>query len=309
MRTPVLPSLATMRSTARVDALNWLADVREVTIPLTAEDPILVKVQDRADDALPGPQSHPCCEFNFQFRGTVVNHVGAERVVRPPGDVGLYAPGTPHYGIQLKGALECAVVYFSPSVLLEATPRQVGVKLLERFTAAQTIRDRIVRPPPVVQRRMAGLFRQMIAESSQKPFGYALRLRGLLVGALLELVRWEQSASRQVGTGHPSPAWAKIEQALAYLHEHYGEQVYAEKVAAAAGVSVTQLREMFRRHMGLPWVKYLQAYRINAAAVMLQTGKKRVTDIAFEVGFDDLSHFIRTFREHMGISPSEYQHR
>ena len=56
----------------------------------------------------------------------------------------------------------------------------------------------------------------------------------------------------------------------------------------------------------MPWVKYLQIYRIHRAALLLCEGGVNITEIALAVGFESPSHFNATFRAVMGEAPSEY---
>jgi AraC-like DNA-binding protein len=94
--------------------------------------------------------------------------------------------------------------------------------------------------------------------------------------------------------------------ALRYLRDHYTKQIYAKDVSEASGVSETRLKTIFRNALGMPWVKYLQIYRSHRAALLLCEGRLNVTEIAYNVGFESLSHFNATFRSVMGVSPSEY---
>ena len=85
------------------------------------------------------------------------------------------------------------------------------------------------------------------------------------------------------------------------------EPVYARNVARAAGISESSMKVLFHKALGMSWVKYLQGYRIHRAAANLCLAGSSITEAAFNVGFDSISHFNSTFRSFMGVSPSEYQ--
>jgi AraC-like DNA-binding protein len=53
-------------------------------------------------------------------------------------------------------------------------------------------------------------------------------------------------------------------------------------------------------------IQYLNEYRVSLAASMLSTSEIPITTVAFEVGFETLSHFNTTFRKVIGMSPTEY---
>ncbi len=99
------------------------------------------------------------------------------------------------------------------------------------------------------------------------------------------------------------------ERALQYLRVHFPEPIYAQDIAAASGMCQSRLKVLFREALGISWVHFLQSYRIERAAALLNDPRYRVTEAALEVGFESLSHFNSTFRSSMNVSPTEYQNR
>ena len=64
---------------------------------------------------------------------------------------------------------------------------------------------------------------------------------------------------------------------------------------------------MFKRAMGLNFVDYVARFRVEKAKNLLQNPKFRVSEVAYEVGFQSLSQFNRTFRRIIGASPREWR--
>lgn len=60
---------------------------------------------------------------------------------------------------------------------------------------------------------------------------------------------------------------------------------------------------IFRELIGVPPHKYLVRLRLERARLLLESGMS-VTDVCYTVGFNNLSHFIRTFSAHFGVLPS-----
>jgi AraC-like DNA-binding protein len=75
-----------------------------------------------------------------------------------------------------------------------------------------------------------------------------------------------------------------------------------------AGLSPYHFLRVFRRLTGVSPHQFLLRMRLNAAARRLRRGSEPVTDIAYAVGFEDLSNFVRTFRAEFGAPPSRYRH-
>jgi AraC-like DNA-binding protein len=78
---------------------------------------------------------------------------------------------------------------------------------------------------------------------------------------------------------------------------------YAELTHRSLSSFKRDFKELFKQSPG----KWLQTRRINHAANLMVNSKLSVSQVAFESGFEDLSHFSRVFKNTMGISPSEYK--
>lgn len=99
---------------------------------------------------------------------------------------------------------------------------------------------------------------------------------------------------------------ARAAEAMRWLDEHATGEVSLAAVAAAVGTSPFHFLRAFRRVVGVTPHQYLVQARLRRAAADL-AGDARVTDVAFDSGFGDLSNFIRTFRRAAGQSPRAWR--
>ena len=98
-----------------------------------------------------------------------------------------------------------------------------------------------------------------------------------------------------------------VKQAMAYLQQNHNRAITRQELASAVSVSKDYLSHIFQQELGLsPW-EYLVRYRIERAKALLRTSRASITDIAAQVGFDDISYFNRVFRKHVDCSPSQYR--
>ena len=288
--------------------LSWLVDVSESLSELSSNAPIFVKLHEQKQPCeSPTPAQHPYCELNVVLQGEGVSFVENEEKQRLSNEVLLLGPGVPHWGKVTKFPHRAITVYFLPSALLEFCNPHVSVSILRRFTASRTLDDRLISVPPAMHRALVTSCREMLKEFQTREFGWELRSGAILFTEIIRLMRWETSRGRVIGKGGDDLDWRPVVLALRHLREHYTTQIYAKDVAEAAGISETRLKVIFRNALGMPWVKYLQIYRSHRAALFLCEGKLNVTEIAYSVGFESLSHFNLTFRAAMGVSPSEYE--
>jgi len=78
-------------------------------------------------------------------------------------------------------------------------------------------------------------------------------------------------------------------------------------VAKAVNTSTFYFCKMFKRITGLNFTDYVSRTRIEKAKNLLLNPNLRVSEIAFEVGFQSLTHFNRVFKRIVGESPTEYR--
>ncbi|WP_459210890.1 AraC family transcriptional regulator [Aquimarina rhabdastrellae] len=91
-----------------------------------------------------------------------------------------------------------------------------------------------------------------------------------------------------------------------YLHDNYTKKIELKELAEIAELSPYHLNRMFAKANGIPPHQYLINLRLNKARKLLKR-MKTSTEIAYEVGFYDQSHFIRNFKLFLGITPKQYQ--
>jgi AraC-like DNA-binding protein len=97
-----------------------------------------------------------------------------------------------------------------------------------------------------------------------------------------------------------------VEAAL-WIDDHSAEDVSLEQVARMVELSPFHFLRLFGRVTGVTPHQYLVRSRLRQAARRLLADQAAITDIAYDVGFQDLSNFIRTFRRAAGVSPRRFR--
>jgi AraC-like DNA-binding protein len=99
----------------------------------------------------------------------------------------------------------------------------------------------------------------------------------------------------------------EIWKARKFIEEHSGEELSLRKVAKAVGISPNHLSEKFKQVTGVNFVEYVARTRFKHACDLLRNPGRRISEIAFAVGFQSLSQFNRVFKTFSGKSPTEYR--
>ena len=99
----------------------------------------------------------------------------------------------------------------------------------------------------------------------------------------------------------------RIERAIAFMEEHYDEDISLDQIAHAAYLNPYHFCRSFKKHLGTTSCKYLSALRIGKAKGLLVETELSVTEICFMTGFNNLTHFERVFKGLEGMTPSAYR--
>jgi AraC-like DNA-binding protein len=97
----------------------------------------------------------------------------------------------------------------------------------------------------------------------------------------------------------------RIDTVRELMESHYAEPHSLASLARTAGMSRLHFAHVFRELIGVSAYAYLLGRRLEAARKFLSHGAS-VTDACFNVGFNNLSHFTRSFHRHFGTAPSRF---
>ena len=125
-------------------------------------------------------------------------------------------------------------------------------------------------------------------------------------GSILEtlLMRLRRHDRERNFTEQKHPALCR---AVRFITEHFRESVNQDRIAAAAGLSVSRLNSLFRRDFGITPMQMLIRKRMEYARMLLADPMKTVTEVAQSVGYSDMNYFVRAFRMRNGITPAAFK--
>ena len=100
------------------------------------------------------------------------------------------------------------------------------------------------------------------------------------------------------------PVTAKAKE---FIREHQMEHLSLGQVAKAVNTSTFYFCKMFKKITGVNFTNYVSRVRVEKAKDLLLNPNLRVSEIAYEVGFQSLTHFNRVFKRILGQPPTEYR--
>ena len=137
-----------------------------------------------------------------------------------------------------------------------------------------------------------------------RKLGYPLRA----IGVFYELLaRLEEIAG---ASDAPESAYPEtVRNAIIYLRENYAAAFNTAETAATVGLSPSHLRALFEKWVGESPKRFHTRCRINQAKRLLSEQNLPIGEVGFHVGFADVHHFSRVFKQMTGVAPSRYAER
>ncbi|NVJ86832.1 MAG: helix-turn-helix transcriptional regulator [Algoriphagus sp.] len=135
-------------------------------------------------------------------------------------------------------------------------------------------------------------------------FQSAFRLLAILDRAGDDLISLNESVPNR---GFTERDGSRMNQVMQYLLEKRFEKITLEEVATVANLSKEAFCRFFKLRTRKTFTQYLLQLRINEAQKLLRESEMGIAEIAYQVGFDNLSYFNRGFKNITGITPKEWR--
>jgi AraC-like DNA-binding protein len=113
--------------------------------------------------------------------------------------------------------------------------------------------------------------------------------------------------SNQIAMQQTSGEPPVIAKAKKFIEEHHSEDLSLGQVAQAVHTSLFYFCKLFKKVTGLNFTEFVSRTRVEKSKNLLLNPNLRVSEIAYEVGFQSLTHFNRVFKKIVGESPTEYR--
>ena len=99
----------------------------------------------------------------------------------------------------------------------------------------------------------------------------------------------------------------KIQAAITYIQKNYNKDLNMAVVSNHVSMNYTLFSVVFKQYTGMNFVNYLKHIRFEEAKRLLATTDKKVIEISSMIGYENEKHFMKVFKSHLGVSPSEYR--
>lgn len=146
---------------------------------------------------------------------------------------------------------------------------------------------------------------EIVTESVDETFKlFFLRIKAeeLICRLLMELEKRDEKHLYALNI-HDIQAIYKVKEQML---EHLETPPLIKELAVCANMSPSKLKRLFKQIFGNSIFSYYQEFRMKEAARLLKEEKLSVSNVGYQLGFTNLSHFSRVFNEHIGMKPKQY---
>ena len=250
---------------------------------------------------------HEEMEFIVVKKGRGLVTLDRESRLLEAGQAVIVLPGQLH-GIRQyqQERMEYENIIFRLEMLLPKEGDVCGPKFLEPYRDGKLLYPAWIDGSALYHEEMLECIRKMDELSEQRPRGYPLAVKGWLFQFFFLLFSRVEPTLAEEGR---EKSLDKMKRILRRIEVDYGKPLSIKEMAEFSGFSESHFMKFFKNHMGVPFVSYLNDYRLTMAARALAEGQEDVLTIAMDAGFPNVSYFNRLFKKKFRMTPLEYRKR
>ncbi len=147
---------------------------------------------------------------------------------------------------------------------------------------------------------------KLMQESKNNGTDHNLALKVYFLELLIHINRFYKELNA-LDYDHPSKLHKRISEIITYINLNYGNDIGLDTLSKEFSISTAHLSRAFKKVTGISFIEYLNNIRVNEAQKLLIDTKLSILEIAEKVGYQNGTHFGRTFKSITGNSPSEYK--
>ncbi|WP_239614913.1 AraC family transcriptional regulator [Cohnella mopanensis] len=269
----------------------------------TYSDPLYIEyVRRSAPYSMSSNHFHPYYEIYYLLSGSRIYFVKDSTYRVSAGDLVFIDKNEVHKTLlDVEPAHERIVIHIDDRFVRDVL-KQHDSLLLAPFQQQSPI----VSLPEESRRRLDQSIMHLLAELRDKPMGYDISLQQSVIQLLLVSSR-HVAANRLPEPIYVSPLHRKISEVVRYLNANYGEQIRVKELSERFFISPYYMSRAFKEITGFTLIDYLNLTRIKEAQRLLRESNLSITSVAAQVGFDNFSHFGKTFKKITRSSAREYR--
>jgi AraC family transcriptional regulator len=253
---------------------------RNVVDTLQAEGVIAGAQTFRKESASAAIHYHENSHLSFMLQGGVLDKRMSREAERLPGELMFFRAGEPHQT-------------FIKSFPTKNINLAIEHEFLLKNQASEAAIESAVDENPQAKFIMLKIYKELVVEDVFSDCSIKMLLLNLI------------HTNTRTASKKTRPGWLNIVAEL--TRDKWNESLTLKDLSEAAGVHPITVSKHFPKYFSCTFGEYMRRLKIEKALYFLKVSAFSLTDIAFECGFADQSHFIRTFKQLTGFLPNSYK--
>ncbi|MCI5595385.1 MAG: AraC family transcriptional regulator [Lachnospiraceae bacterium] len=251
---------------------------------------------------------HPEMEILYVDQGEFEVEIDLEQYHLRPGDFCFINSENLHQINGLSSPSHHYAFLFATEILDYSYHDILEEELIRPFVLRTKAVKHILSPKDDAYKHLAPLLHQMFTASLEQKKNWYLTCKLLLLQFLSTLsdTSYFQNADSLL-TASERQKIDRYKSISSYIDEHYAENISLQDLADHVSCNSQYLCRMFREMTGTSPIQFLICRRIDFACILLKETTKSIMEISLDCGFDNVSYFIRKFRQVKACTPSQYR--
>lgn len=243
-------------------------------------------------------QWHEEDEFIYMLKGSAEYNIGGKSIKLNEGDCAFCSGRTPHSMILENNQSICFNALLCKRSYLfgnnDICRKYFHNKCIKSFYSKNIKKENEV----II------LIKEICTLTALHNYGYELEVKQLLIKLYSLIVKYNLFEPKEQSENILEKNLLSV---LEYIHSHFYEKLYINKLAALTGYSVPYFEKFFREYTGKTPSEYIMMYRLSMSQKYLQETDLNILEISEQCGFSNSSYFIREFKKYYNITPNKYR--
>jgi len=303
-------------NTGRHKYLHWLSSLDILLSPemrhkivFSKECPVEIRCYSFSFNHHITPNYHDFLEITYVYQGNGTVHIEDKKYDASEGDIFVIGDTEFHTVESLfSSSLRIISLFFLPDFVYSIGQNSFDLDYLRPFLDHSVEFKNRIQSKEYNTNAVLDLIEKIFDEKSNQDDLYYLAVKNHLLEILVLIARYFKRFSSDLSQYTKRRSDIKrIDKVLSYLQTHYQEKITLDCISKIACMSTCYFCKFFKKVTGKTFKEYILSLRIDKARALLLQSDLNITEVAYEIGFENHSYFDRIFRRLTNLSPHDYR--
>ena len=245
---------------------------------------------------------HDELEIIYVKRGSLNVNIAGESYVGKPGDAFVVSPGNLHFMGSQTGKVDYYTFLFPMKYVTFNAEDMLDREVLEPLNNGRLmIYPQIGKTARDICEELIDIHKLKNSEAEQE-IAVQLKTKMTLLQFILKM--WQEGLIMDNTTSGRNTVEKEM---ISYIQQNYTEKISLKEFGTQFHLSEKYISRYFKEHFHITLSQYVNHLRLEHARQLLQDTTLPITEVAMQSGYQNVSYFIRSFKEIYGMSPLKYR--